>query len=681
MFGLSRREWLLLAFITALALFLRLYRLDEIPPGLHHDEALNGLEAHELLTTGNRPIYIGSGFNGEPLLEYSIMLSEANVGMTPFAVRLPSALYGALTIPIVFLLAREMRNQKREVGDWKANARPTSSIQPPPSNAQPLASAFILTTLYWHLSASREGYKPVFLPLFGALTFLLLIKIFLPMNTKSPIANRYALFAAGLVLGLGFYTYPSIRFLYPVVALFVLFVIWRNRAHWKSYGWRALIIASVALLVFTPLGLYYLQNPESFFTRSNQVGIWVTQPNGVAGALLENTFKVAGMFFVVGDSNPRHNLPGRPAFDLILALGFIIGVARALWYWKQPLNLLLLTWLLAMLAPSIVTDAAPNFLRSLGAAVPAVILVTMGYEALLRRIAKSQEPRAKTVLGIGSWLLLCISALLSLNAYFNDMPHDRRAWFAFDVGLVRIAELVKALPASEPIYLTPFSNEQATIQFVLNEPRANFKWFDGRKCLVAPPSDHTATLLVVSEDYRTLDQLRKYWPQGRLAQQVNDFAGKPYLSVFQIPARPWNNLPHVLLPSTFDHQAMLTGYTLLAERIEAGQGVPLVLFWRAQQPMHKDYTVFSHLLGPTNPRTNTPLWGQNDHLPCAGSYATTKWAPGEILAEDFLIVVDKSAPAGSYQIEVGLYELANGARLKLPNGDDHVLLGPVEIFR
>ena len=54
---------------------------------------------------------------------------------------------------------------------------------------------------------------------------------------------------------------------------------------------------------------------------------------------------------------------------------------------------------------------------------------------------------------------------------------------------------------------------------------------------------------------------------------------------------------------------------------------------------------------------------------------------GEVVAEDFLIVVDKDAPPGPYQIEVGLYQLESGERLALPNGDDHVLLGPVEIFR
>jgi hypothetical protein len=135
------------------------------------------------------------------------------------------------------------------------------------------------------------------------------------------------------------------------------------------------------------------------------------------------------------------------------------------------------------------------------------------------------------------------------------------------------------------------------------------------------------------------------------------------------------------MQAVFGARAWLAGFSLLAERVEAGQGVPLQLFWRAQQPMQIDYTVFTHLIGPADPRTGTNQWGQHDSQPCAGGYATSRWGAGETIAEDFLIVVDKDAPAGTYAIEVGLYELSTGKRLTLPNGMDTVKVGPVEIFR
>jgi len=463
----------------------------------------------------------------------------------------------------------------------------------------------------------------------------------------------------------------------------------RDRVNAGTYFRRALVIAAVALLVFAPLGFYFLQHPAAFFTRSDQVSVWATRPGHAVEALTENTLKVAGMFFAAGDINPRQNLPGRPAFDGLLAAGFLLGLALALWRWKQPVYFLLLSWLFAMVLPSIVTEAAPNFLRSLGATVPAVLLVVVGYDFILGKASTMalQGGRVPRLPGdvrawsVGFGAVLLWSAALSLNAYFNELPRDPRAWFAFDVGLVKIATIVRLLPSDEPVYLTPIGTDQATIQFMLGAPRPDFKSFDGRRCVVMPPPARAATMLVVSEDYRMLGLLQTHWPQGRITEQVADFAGKNYLTGYQLPAQPGTLVPRRPLQGVFGGQAALVGYTMLADRVESGQGVPLVLFWRAQQPMQKEYTVFTHLLGGDNPRIHAPLWGQRDSPPCSGGYPTTRWSIGETMAEDFLIVVDKDAPAGVYQIEVGLYELDGGTRLTLPNGDDHLLLGPVEIFR
>ena len=64
-------EWALLALILCLALALRLWRLDSVPPGLTHDEASNGHDAAAVLR-GVRPIYFTVGYGHEPLYPYSV---------------------------------------------------------------------------------------------------------------------------------------------------------------------------------------------------------------------------------------------------------------------------------------------------------------------------------------------------------------------------------------------------------------------------------------------------------------------------------------------------------------------------------------------------------------------------------------------------------------------------------
>ena len=54
--------WFLLLAIVALAIFFRFYQLNTLPPGLHPDEAANGLDIFKIL--GNRDLRIIYNTNG-----------------------------------------------------------------------------------------------------------------------------------------------------------------------------------------------------------------------------------------------------------------------------------------------------------------------------------------------------------------------------------------------------------------------------------------------------------------------------------------------------------------------------------------------------------------------------------------------------------------------------------------
>ena len=79
--------------------------------------------------------------------------------------------------------------------------------------------------------------------------------------------------------------------------------------------------------------------------------------------------------------------------------------------------------------------------------------------------------------------------------------------------------------------------------------------------------------------------------------------------------------------------------------------------------METSYTVFVHLLD-----AQSHTWGQRDNLPVEGTYPTTGWLPGEVVVDEYEIVVDEAAPAGEYEIEVGMYDLAT--MLRLPASDE-----------
>jgi hypothetical protein len=90
--------------------------------------------------------------------------------------------------------------------------------------------------------------------------------------------------------------------------------------------------------------------------------------------------------------------------------------------------------------------------------------------------------------------------------------------------------------------------------------------------------------------------------------------------------------------------------------------------------------VFIHLLDEGG-----QVRGQKDNPPVNGSYPTPLWVPGEIVVDEYTILVQPDAPPGTYVIEAGMYDPANLQRLPVldPTGasGDRVLLGSVQVER
>ncbi|HMQ54392.1 MAG TPA: hypothetical protein PKD98_20115, partial [Anaerolineae bacterium] len=98
----------------------------------------------------------------------------------------------------------------------------------------------------------------------------------------------------------------------------------------------------------------------------------------------------------------------------------------------------------------------------------------------------------------------------------------------------------------------------------------------------------------------------------------------------------------------------------------------LTLYWRADTTPTTDYTTFLHLRDAANQNV-----AQKDSPPAAGRYPTSLWEAGEVIVDELVLPLDQVEP-GDYTPVVGLYELANGARLLTPgNPANEVKLQPI----
>lgn len=134
--------------------------------------------------------------------------------------------------------------------------------------------------------------------------------------------------------------------------------------------------------------------------------------------------------------------------------------------------------------------------------------------------------------------------------------------------------------------------------------------------------------------------------------------------------------PATPLAATFDNAIKLTGVTM-PQTIPAQlpNPLPVTFHWQALQPTPKAYTVFLQLLDEAGQVTAS--W---DSQPFNGLYPTTRWSPGELIADTFHLPLPAAAlPPGHYRLICGFYEVVSGQRLPVNSGGDFASLIEFEV--
>jgi 4-amino-4-deoxy-L-arabinose transferase-like glycosyltransferase len=412
------KEFWLVCIILIIAGFFRFYNFTSLPPGLYPDEAMNGNNALEAMRTSDYKVFYPENNGREGLFINIQALSLQAFGIRePWALRFPSPIFGLLTVLGIYLLAKELFTKR--VG---------------------LIAGFFAATSIWHVMFSRIGFRAIMAPFF--LTWALYF--FFVALKKRPLFKSYLPFAvlAGIMFGLGFYSYIAYRVAPLIFLLFIPFF-YRDKQFWKMAG----VFVGVTFLVALPIGLYYLQNPADFMGRTTQVSVF-SSPTAFRD-LGMNVVKTIGMFFAEGDGNWRHNISGSPALLPPVALLFLIGIIIAIrnaWrgLWQQPASsqvlsyLIPLTWLLLAFLPVVISnEGIPHALRSILMIPPVLIFAGLGgmyvYKALEERIS-FQWLHGLTALFIAS--ILSASYVLYFQTWANN-PNTQGAFASDQVALGR----------------------------------------------------------------------------------------------------------------------------------------------------------------------------------------------------------------------------------------------------
>ena len=695
--GPTTRRWFVpaaLLGITALAAFFRFWGLDHTPPGFHYDEAYEALEAWRVLTQrGYRPIFFPGNFGVEPMFIYLTSLAFRLFGETPTVMRGVAATIGTLTVPALYALSRELVRSDK--------------LMPA---AMPLLAALALAIMRWHIFFSRVGIEPILVP------FLLTLMLWAYWRAART-NGLGAWITFGLTAGLGPYTYPAGRLL-PVIA-FILGV-WLLVRRSREAGGQGIAAASgprrvfaplllagmVALSVIAPLALNWLQHPDQLLLRSSQIAVGPAEATG--GTPLRNLTATLAMFNLRGDPDPRNNQPGLPVLDVLMSIPFLIGLGVSLWRWRRPAFSATLAVGLIMLIPTLLSEYAPHFRRALGAAPIVALLCGLGLAILLGRRRADPATRPEEVparlredgvaperIAAGMdrlrWfgrVIIVVAILLGATAYtaaayFVRWGNSHAIYYAYDQGLWEIGQYVLGLPADEAVYVTPRPATDMTLAFAWREGRP-VRHFDGRHAFIAAAPDRSTTYIVIEhEDFRGGQLLQSLYPDAVETHTFRDRAGQVYARALRVtPDTVAARQPQYPARGSwpgFD----LVGFDLDRNdgSYQPGDSVYLQLWWRATGKSDRDWTVFTHLLGPAKSDGST-VWAGDDAQPGQGSVPTTTWSPGDLILDEYQLQLPADAPPSEYSIEVGLYDPAAGSARAIatsPAGQDHLILGTVRV--
>jgi hypothetical protein len=110
--------------------------------------------------------------------------------------------------------------------------------------------------------------------------------------------------------------------------------------------------------------------------------------------------------------------------------------------------------------------------------------------------------------------------------------------------------------------------------------------------------------------------------------------------------------------------------------VRPGDVLALTLYWEALGPVERDYTVFVHLLGE-----HERVIAQRDAPPGLGAQPTSRWRPGQVVADPYLLALPEAAYTPDKAVwEVGLYDAQTGQRLRTGDGGDNARFGAVSVL-
>ncbi|EKE13182.1 MAG: Glycosyl transferase family 39 [uncultured bacterium] len=429
---MKKIEIIILAAIVFLGAFLRIYKLDSVPPSLNWDEVAAGYNAYTIANWGadeygiKMPLVFKSfGDDKHPVHIYITAVFIKIFGLSEFITRLPSAIIGIVAVAAIYFLVTVMFKNK----------------------AAGLLSSFFLAVSPYHLQLSRGLWEANF-----ALSFYILGLLMFYLGIK----RKYLFPLSFLSFGLSFFSYHSAKVLIPATIILLLALYAKDFV--KNKIWLGISLSVIALFTFltinNPKILGFARIEQNKIQKTDIENTYLFKKTGNSYlATVEITFNHYKPYFnpkylfISGDENPRNSVNKFGQFykvDLILMVAGLIALFSA----RSRSSIILGSWILLAPLPAAFAGGPQNAIRGVFMLGGMTILAGLGAGKIIS-LFKNKIWRALSLIII----LAAVSFEFGsyLKYYYKEYAKDHAIEWQY--GMEQIVNYLKRNPDYSRVYM------------------------------------------------------------------------------------------------------------------------------------------------------------------------------------------------------------------------------------
>ena len=448
-----------LIILILIGLLLRLNNLTKLPPSLYSDEADIAYQAKTLNSCGTDYFgnFLPTRFHSfsdwqPPFYIYSVALAQKFFGVNEISTRLPSAIFGLLSIICFYFLLKKLFNETYGL----------------------LGTAFLVFNP-WHIHFSRISFGVT-----GQIIFFILPLLFFFIYLKSKKLIHFSLFVCLNFLQIYFYSTAPITIFFTFLGVFILW--FKELCSLKLKQYFLIFIFSFLVLlpfigdtlsgkssyrfnyisIFTdptiPQQVDFQRQTDSFNKFGDQIGL---TPSLFSKTIHNKIFSTLNLFttnylksfspeflLIQGDTNLRQGFGNHGQLYLIEFVFILFGILVS---FKKPskISWLFLSFMLTIpIASSLTRDSnSAHATRLFLQLVPFGYFFTIGLNSFFKN---------KIILFISTVLYL-ISITNFWHLYQNHYPHySAPSW---DSGLKEVSLLSSQYPNQKIFFSSSIQNQ------------------------------------------------------------------------------------------------------------------------------------------------------------------------------------------------------------------------------